>query len=524
MKIFPPKQSTAVVRLTSSVFILKCAEWLNLTCAHVAFWHIGGARGVTSVLTSQPAEEGTRTVLLTHSHTHTTADMAGWGTFFFSLLNYKTEKYVIAENRRIGILFRIYQLAVLGYIIGWVFVMRKGYQEREEAIQSSVITKLKGVTLTNSSESGLRLWSAEDCVIPPSGEQVFFVVTNYIETPDQRLGFCAESFKVPNGQCLSDDDCIEGETVVAGHGIKTGLCINSTGTCEIHAWCPVEYSKRPAVPLLSEAENFTIYIKNFIRFPMFEFSKSNVLDSADDSYMKRCSYDQVNHPYCPIFRLGDLVKRAGHDFQDMAAKGGSVGILIEWNCDLDKDYSQCNPQYSFTRLDINLNNSVTSGYNFRYARYYKDQNGETFRTLYKVYGIRFDIMINGQAGKFNIIPTIIAIGSGVALLGIGAFVCDMILLYMMNTSSFYRNKKFEIINFKKERNSIRERKSRERKSRKLAAVNSMKDTADIEALEAQNKPSEDKRGPTIPRNTGQRYALARQGAEPKHHITFASRN
>lgn len=44
--------------------------------------------------------------------------MAGCGGFLFSLLNYKTEKYVIAENRRIGILFRIYQLAVLGYIIG----------------------------------------------------------------------------------------------------------------------------------------------------------------------------------------------------------------------------------------------------------------------------------------------------------------------------------------------------------------------------------------------------------------------
>ncbi|XP_077361260.1 P2X purinoceptor 5 [Festucalex cinctus] len=458
--------------------------------------------------------------------------MAGWGTFFFSLLNYKTEKYVIAENRKIGILFRIYQLAVLGYIIGWVFVMKKGYQEREEAIQSSVITKLKGVTLTNSSGSGLHLWSAEDYVIPPNGEQVFFVVTNYIETPNQRLGFCAESFKVPNGQCFSDDDCTEGEAVIAGHGIKTGLCINSTGTCEIHAWCPVEYSKRPIVPLLSEAENFTIYIKNFIRFPKFEFSKANVLDTADDSYLKRCYYDQVDHPYCPIFRLGDLLKWAGHDFQDMAGKGGSVGILIEWYCDLDKDYSKCNPQYSFTRLDINLNNSVTSGYNFRYARYYKDQNGETFRTLYKVYGIRFDIMINGQAGKFNIIPTIIAIGSGVALLGIGAFVCDMILLYMMNTSSFYRNKKFEIINFKKERNSIREKKhrERERRSRKLTAEkgssNSMKNTEDIEVLEAQNKPTEDKRGPTIPRNTGQRYTsnLSPQGAEPKHHITFASHN
>lgn len=32
----------------------------------------------------------------------------------------------------------------------------------------------------------------------------------------------------------------------------------------------------------------------------------------------------------------------------------------------------------------------------RFTRYYKDQNGQTYRTLYKVYGIRFDIMINGQ--------------------------------------------------------------------------------------------------------------------------------
>lgn len=34
---------------------------------------------------------------------------------------------------------------------------------------------------------------------------------------------------------------------------------------------PVSFLSRE--PLLSEAENFTIYIKNFIRFPKFEFSK-----------------------------------------------------------------------------------------------------------------------------------------------------------------------------------------------------------------------------------------------------------
>lgn len=65
-------------------------------------------------------------------------------------------------------------------------------------------------------------------------------------------------------------------------------------------------------------------------------------------------------------------------------QGGSVGILIEWNCDLDKDYSLCNPQYSFTRLDINLNNSITSGYNFRYGTHYL-YSAHCFQPVFSLY-------------------------------------------------------------------------------------------------------------------------------------------
>lgn len=49
----------------------------------------------------------------------------------------------------------------------WVFLSKKGYQETDEAIQSSVITKLKGVSVTNTTESGLLVWGPEDYVIPP---------------------------------------------------------------------------------------------------------------------------------------------------------------------------------------------------------------------------------------------------------------------------------------------------------------------------------------------------------------------
>ncbi|KAL7838105.1 hypothetical protein AOLI_G00265090 [Acnodon oligacanthus] len=376
-----------------------------------------------------------------------------WGSFLYSLLDYKTEKFMIAKNKKVGVLFRLFQLGVIGYLIGWVFLWKKGYQEREEAIQSSVFTKLKGVAFTNITGLGLQVWGAEDYVIPSQGDRVFFIVTNYLETPNQRLGFCAESPKVPDGLCSSSADCMEGETVTAGHGVKTGRCMNETSTCEIHGWCPVEHSDTPLEPLLQKAENFTIYIKNFIRFPKFDFSKSNVLSTANKTYLKTCFYNKGHHPYCPIFRVGDVVRWTGHNFQEMAVKGGSIGVVIEWNCDLDKDYSKCNPEYSFTRLDASKEstNSATSGYNFRFARYYKDADGQTYRSLYKVYGIRFDIMVNGQAGKFNIIPTVVNIGSGFALMGAGVFVCDVILLYMMSTSSFYRERKFEPIGRNRER-------------------------------------------------------------------------
>ncbi|KAL3057121.1 hypothetical protein OYC64_007580 [Pagothenia borchgrevinki] len=126
----------------------------------------------------------------------------------------------------------------------------------------------------------------------------------------------------------------------------------------------------------------------------------------------------------------------------MATFGGSIGLLIEWDCDLDKGYSNCNPHYHFTRLDVS-NNSISTGFNFRHTRYFKNAAGESYRSLFKVYGVRFNIMVHGKAGMFSIIPTAINVGSGLALMGAGAFFCDMVLLYLMKKSDSYRERKFE---------------------------------------------------------------------------------
>ncbi|XP_078403961.1 P2X purinoceptor 5 [Cetorhinus maximus] len=364
-----------------------------------------------------------------------------------SLVYYKTQKFVIAKNKNVGILYRVGQLVILGYLLGWVFLAKKGYQETDTSMESSVITKLKGVIQTNTSDIGPRLWDVVDYVIPPQGDNVFFVMTNMLMTPDQTEGVCAEDSSIPDARCQNNSDCQPGEAVIAGNGVKTGRCL-SNGTCEVYAWCPVESSKLPSKPILGKAANFTVFIKNAIRFPKFNFAKKNTLETSDYSYLKNCQYDKTKNPYCPIFRLGEIVSWAGSNFQEMAVEGGVIGIMIEWNCDLDKSPSKCNPTYSYTRLDnMSADRSITSGYNFRFAKYYKNGMGAEIRTLFKAYGIRFDIMVNGKAGKFSIIPTVINIGSGLALMGVGAFICDIILLYLIKKSTFYRGKKYEEVSF-----------------------------------------------------------------------------
>uniref|UniRef100_A0A8C3S7L5 P2X purinoceptor n=1 Tax=Chelydra serpentina TaxID=8475 RepID=A0A8C3S7L5_CHESE len=335
-----------------------------------------------------------------------------------SLFDYKTEKYVIAKNKKVGILYRVVQLSILAYLVGWVFVVKKGYQDSDTSIQSSVITKLKGVAFTNTSELGERLWDVADYVIPPQGENVFFVMTNLIVTPNQRQDTCPEVGRTaPTSFTPLDAHRIIGSVarmpflpywlIRMGVEEETPLC--GLGR-ESSYGCSVGQAKRKVRLVL-----------------LFPICRTNVLNTDDDFYLKTCHYS-AQHRYCPIFHLGKLVSWAGNNFQDMASEGGVIGIQIEWDCDLDKPPSECNPHYSFSRLDNKFaEKSISSGYNFRFAKYYRDADAVEYRTLIKAYGIRFDVMVNGKAGKFNIIPTIINVGSGLALMGA---VSKCIILFM----------------------------------------------------------------------------------------------
>ncbi|KAF5911734.1 hypothetical protein HPG69_015712 [Diceros bicornis minor] len=430
--------------------------------------------------------------------------------FFFE---YDTPRMVLVRNKKVGVVFRLIQLVVLAYVIGWVFVYEKGYQTSSGLI-SSVSVKLKGLAVTQLPDLGSQVWDVADYVFPAQGDSSFVVMTNFIATPQQAQGYCAEHPE--GGTCRDDSGCTPGKAErkaqgevhlllspfiapvsfklprqevlpalsppatptlacpvpdpttflssgfcswVPHHwdllgagpggllctpslrwaptgssiapGIRTGKCVafnDTVRTCEIFGWCPVEVDDNvPRPALLREAENFTLFIKNSISFPRFKVNRCNLVEEVTTAYMKTCLYHKTLHPLCPIFKLGYVVQESGLNFSSLAEKGGVVGITIDWNCDLDWHVQHCKPIYEFHGL---------------FARHFVE-NGTNYRHLFKVFGIRFDILVDGKAGKFDIIPTMTTIGSGIGIFGVATVLCDLLLLHILPKRHYYKQKKFK---------------------------------------------------------------------------------
>ncbi|XP_059532794.1 P2X purinoceptor 7 isoform X1 [Myotis daubentonii] len=346
-------------------------------------------------------------------------------------------KVVHIQSLWMGILKNLIITGILVYLC-FALVCDKRYQ-RKETLISSVHTKVKGIAevreeiLENGKEVH-RVFDTADYTFPVQGNS-FFVMTNFLKTKGQVQGLCPEH-PTRRTLCSSDQGCIKGWLDPQSKGIQTGKCIPyklqpPKTTCEVSAWCPTEAPEEPPQPaLLNSAENFTVLIKNNIDFPGHNYTTRNILPDLNIT----CTYHKTENPQCPIFRLGDIFQETGDNFSEVAIKGGIMGIEIYWDCNLDSWFHHCRPKYSFRRLDDkNTSESLYPGYNFRYAKYYMENNVEK-RTLIKVFGVRFDILVFGSGGKFDIIALIVYIGSTLSYFGLATVFIDFLINTYSNTS------------------------------------------------------------------------------------------
>ncbi|XP_077434165.1 P2X purinoceptor 3a [Vanacampus margaritifer] len=361
----------------------------------------------------------------------------GWVTDFFT---YETTKSVVVKSWSVGIINRIVQVLIIAYFVGWVFIHEKAYQVSDTGIESSVRTKVKGFGYHLD-----RLMDVADYVSPQQGADVFCIMTKLIITENQFQGKCGENGK--RYSCVTDDNCEKHISSILTNGKITGVCLHDgvkpKGQCEVEGWCPVENDSINTEPM-ADVENFTIFIKNSIRFPLFNITRGNFPSNMTSDDIKRCRYHPENNPFCPIFAVGDILKYIGQNVTILAKQGGEVGINIEWKCNLDWNIEYCVPKYSFTRLDAPFaKNDVSEGFNFRFAKYFKTENGTEYRTLHKAFAIRFDVMVTGKAGKFDTVPTLINLVAAFTSIGLGTVLCDLILLNFLKGADQYKAKKFE---------------------------------------------------------------------------------
>lgn len=239
-----------------------------------------------------------------------------------------------------------------------------------------------------------------------------------------------------------------------------GTCNTDTNTCFVYSWCPVEETNRNASVYITNFLNFTVFIKNFIFFPDFpeatpKYAHRNVKNKHDSSSdLKTCRFDPSNESllYCPIFSLKTLLtdpamikNNAPMDVEDLINEGGIVELNIHWKCNLDFSIDNCKPFYQTQRLD-EQNVSLSPGYNFRKADYSYENDGLTkYRYLYKLNGIKFNIVVSGIGRKFDVYQLFITIGSGISYFAIATIVTDLFILWVYKKKKLYRKEKYQVV-------------------------------------------------------------------------------
>jgi len=392
------------------------------------------------------------------------------------MLYYHSVKLVRVENPCLVVTYYLLLLAILTYVVVYTVIIEKGYQEYDTLVGSTMI-KTKGVAYETISPSpvftetetlmrhplpplasspviriskdtnhlienrntlkhaevqptatpldlnNILVYDANDLVIPPLLPDGFFVATTIIETPSQTRGQC-----VGNDKKMELCNCTEGNCCAAGgltyNGVKVGTC--STGTfCDLQAWCPLENEKRSVI--LDQVANWTVMIRVNGDFPMF------------NTHISNAGTGDLQHGY-NLFHISNLINRSGFSWDLIKKKGAIIVLSFNYDCNLNKDISQCQPDISSYRLDNN--SSLSTGFNYRHIDKYH-VNGTLYRDLTKVYGVRFVVSVKGRGGRFSMSVLSTTFGAGLAFLGIAAVICDIILQYFLPAREKILAKKFE---------------------------------------------------------------------------------
>ncbi|CAF3898595.1 unnamed protein product [Adineta steineri] len=274
----------------------------------------------------------------------------------------------------------------------------------------------------------------------------FFIATRQTITYNQTQSICPtaladKSFCNDQNKTLCKTD----EPTSSTFGFFTGNCVPSKENeaikvCEMNGWCPEELSDSIDYKINeNDLRKFTVFLKTMISFTLLKKNLRNIQDDTDF----RCRFDGTSKTSdCPIIPISYILDRLNTNKTALLLEGGLIEIRQDWICNFDVNPKKCTPKYDFSLLQSG-DDKQSPGINYRFAQKYRE-NGVDYRTLTKVYGLRFVVSITGKGGQFNIVNLFLAIGSGIGFMVIAGIVCDAILMYVHRSRETYRRGKFSI--------------------------------------------------------------------------------
>jgi len=360
------------------------------------------------------------------------------------VLTYETVQVTKVRSLTLALLHNSIRFAILTYVIVVVFWQQNGYQLTEEGVGSTQVD-VRGVSFTQWHEADsdnldvvkgegipldMRVSDVGDLVFPAKEEGALFLTTNYLDTPTQRRSVCESGHKAD--ACESDDDCPKYEPSRSAQGYYNGICdTKETNTCMLIAWCPTaaDPDQSPNENVLPSVSAFILKTRATIKFPFHGEVTSNTRHGRGEV------------PGLNLFKVSEILNATNTTFEEVAQDGAVFSISFTWDCNLDIDVDECDPDVQFSRLDDP--NAEDKGFSFPYTTYSSDaEQGIQFRYLRQAYGLRFLIESTGRGRRFDWATIVVKLGSTAALIGLATVFVDFLSLYILPKKEVYNRAKY----------------------------------------------------------------------------------
>ncbi|KJE88998.1 hypothetical protein, variant [Capsaspora owczarzaki ATCC 30864] len=342
------------------------------------------------------------------------------------LFNYKTQRIVRINDRRLGLIYYAFMLAILGYVIGYTIIYNKRYLLLDDSPTGSVRMSLAKPTKVNSNQ--------------PYCLQNQPTVNDYT-----------------NYMCNYYDDLL----VVYPRTEQTALLAasritiqNNTLNCDFAADPNCDFTpETPTIVYVGDIEHFTLMIDHTTYSTNLDIQanaqslEGKLLDLHGNT-MKLTGPNVVGQiGQLDIFELQTLLLAAGIATldQDSGALNTKTNnsslrytglvllVLIEYD-----------NVHSFDTSDIRYTISVRSVKNTQFKSV-ETRTSTTDQSLqtWDRHGIRILIQQKGQMGKFDFQTLLINVVSGFGLLAVATLVVDVLAVSVMPEREIYSKYKYD---------------------------------------------------------------------------------